>query len=77
MNNRSKLVSEIAFRRGIDVVPSTIWRWRKRGWLPTPINIGRRNYYKQSDIDRFMKRAEVGEFAMLAAPPPRGFKAPA
>lgn len=32
---------------------STIWRWGKQGYL-VPIRVGRRKYYKKSDIDRLL-----------------------
>lgn len=32
----------------------TLWRWHKTGYL-VPINIGRKIFYKKSDIDNILK----------------------
>jgi hypothetical protein len=42
--------------------PTTVWRFRKKGFLRT-INICGRHYVLRSEIARFNARAAAGEFA--------------
>lgn len=41
-----------------NISPVTEWRWVKKGILPPPIKINKRNYQPQSVIER-VKRGEV------------------
>ena len=70
-NDPSALVSLRRFRGDMGVVPSTAWRWTKRGWLEKPINIGGRQYLTVAMIHRFLERAARGEFASVIKPPTR------
>jgi predicted DNA-binding transcriptional regulator AlpA len=36
-------------RYGISAM--TLWRWVKRGLLPPPIKLGRRNYYERREVE--------------------------
>lgn len=47
--------------------PTTLWRYRKNGWLVT-INIAGRPYLTPTAIQDFEERAVAGEFSR----PPRG-----
>jgi hypothetical protein len=38
----------------LDVDKSTLWRWRKQGYL-TPIEVGGKRRYKMSDIKRILE----------------------
>lgn len=38
----------------LNIVPSTLWRWNKRGYL-VPIKVGGENRYKSTDIDRILE----------------------
>jgi hypothetical protein len=48
--------------------PSTIWRYRRAGWLCT-INICGRQYITRAEIERFNRRAATGEFATVRSCP--------
>lgn len=37
----------------LNVDPSTLWRWAKRGYL-VPVKVGGENRYKSTDIDRIL-----------------------
>ncbi len=63
---RSDLEKEIAQKQGVtyltreevleklSVVPSTLWRWQKRGYL-IPVKVGGENRYRSTDIDRILE----------------------
>ena len=63
---RADLEREIARKRDVtyltreqvlaklNVVPSTLWRWQKRGYL-VPVNVGGQNRYRSTDIDRILE----------------------
>ena len=38
----------------LNVVPSTLWRWQKRGYL-VPVNVGGQNRYRSTDIGRILE----------------------
>lgn len=38
----------------LNIVPSTLWRWAKRGYL-VPVKVGGENRYKSTDIDRILE----------------------
>lgn len=56
------------FLRRVPISRTTIWRWRKRGWLPT-VQIAGQPYVRKADVDEFLARAGRGEFANVSAPP--------
>ena len=37
-----------------NIVPSTLWRWNKRGYL-VPVKVGGENRYRSTDIDRILE----------------------
>lgn len=37
----------------LNVDPSTLWRWKKTGYL-VPVNVGGQNRYRSTDIDRIL-----------------------
>ena len=41
----------------LNIVPSTLWRWNKRGYL-VPVKVGGENRYKSTDIDRILEGGE-------------------
>ena len=41
---------------------TTLWRWRKLGWLRT-VNIAGRQYVTNEALEEFNRRAAAGEFA--------------
>jgi len=50
--------------------PTTIWRYRKMGWLKT-FNIAGRQYIARAAIAEFNRRCESGEFSATPANPSR------
>lgn len=50
-----QLLTEPAVRALLGNVSSmTLWRWLKRGILPAPLSISRRNYWRASEIRTWM-----------------------
>ena len=41
----------------LNVAPTTLWRWQKRGYL-VPVKVGGENRYKSTDIDRILEGGE-------------------
>ncbi len=41
----------------LHVDKSTLWRWAKIGYL-VPIEVGGKRFYKQSDIDKILKKQD-------------------
>ena len=41
----------------LNIVPSTLWRWQKRGYL-VPVKVGGENRYKSTDIERKLEGGE-------------------
>lgn len=41
----------------LNVDPSTLWRWKQRGYL-VPIKVGGENRYCSKDIDRILERGK-------------------
>ncbi len=37
----------------LNIVPSTLWRWNKRGYL-VPVKVGGENRYRSTDLDRIL-----------------------
>ena len=48
--------------------PTTIWRYRSKGWLKT-FNIAGRQYISRAAIAEFNRRCESGEFSAAPANP--------
>ncbi|WP_366144031.1 helix-turn-helix domain-containing protein [uncultured Alistipes sp.] len=44
----------------LDVDPSTLWRWRKRGYL-VPAEVGRRPRYRLSDVRRMLNNGRAAQ----------------
>jgi hypothetical protein len=59
---RSGLVPLTRWAEEIGRTTSTIWRWRKFGWIRTT-NICGKLYVAKEEIERFEARAAAGEFA--------------
>ena len=38
----------------LNVAPSTLWRWQKRGYL-VPVKVGGENRYRSTDIDNILE----------------------
>lgn len=38
----------------LNVDPSTLWRWKKRGYL-VPVKVGGENRYRSTDIERILE----------------------
>lgn len=38
----------------LNIVPSTLWRWQKRGYL-VPVKVGGENRYRSTDIDKILE----------------------
>ena len=55
-------ISLDAFGRESGLSPSTLWRYRRAGWLNT-ITIAGRHYITREAIAEFNTRAAAGEFA--------------
>jgi hypothetical protein len=56
------LIALKVWGRVLGVKPTTIWRWRKRGWIQT-VNISGRQYISRQSRAAFEARAASGEFA--------------
>lgn len=52
------LMSQRETRKKLDVTNSTLWRWDKEKYL-CPVKIGRKNFYKKSDIDKIIGNKAV------------------
>lgn len=52
-SQREKYITRKEAAKQLDVDVSTLWHWKNKGYL-MPRYIGRRVYYKQSDIDKAM-----------------------
>jgi len=57
------LVALDAYRKSIGRSKTSIWRYRRRGWLPT-VNILGRLYLRRSDISKFETAAASGLLAV-------------
>ena len=38
----------------LNIVPSTLWRWNKRGYL-VPVKVGGENRYRSTDIEKILE----------------------
>jgi len=52
-----------SFCKEVGVSKTTVWRWRKSGWLTT-VNICGRPYLTAESVSQFLERARNGEFAV-------------
>ena len=58
------------FIQNCGITDTTVWRWRKKGWLNTR-NIAGRLYIAPKDLREFNRRMEAGEFAQEHKTPKR------
>ena len=49
-----KLISATEVQQLLNVSATTLWRWDKTGYLKS-VRVGRKAYYRQSDIERIKK----------------------
>ncbi|HEV2211095.1 MAG TPA: hypothetical protein VG167_20210 [Verrucomicrobiae bacterium] len=64
-------VSLSSWRRDAGISSTTIWRWRRAGWLEVT-NIAGRLYLLPGALEKFERRAAAGEFSRHhQVPPPR------
>ena len=42
----------------LGVCSVTIYRWMRRGLLPTPIKIGARNYYRRDEVESLLSHGQ-------------------
>ena len=67
---RPALRSLDSWMREIGRTPTTVWRWRKAGWIQ-PVNICGRLYLTDDAINAFVSRAQAGEFSQVHKVPAR------
>lgn len=53
-DNDGSLVTKKEAMTGFKVSHTTLWKWQKSGYL-VPIKVGKRVYYKRSDIEQLTK----------------------
>lgn len=57
-----ELISDEALRKSFGVSKVTWWEWRKKGRLPTPIDMGKkRRYYLASDVANWLETRKSGK----------------
>lgn len=66
-----RMKSYMAFLRELGRSRVTGFRWARKGWLH-PVRIANRLYVTDDEIERFIQRAERGEFANVATPLNKG-----
>ena len=49
-----------------NIVPSTLWRWAKSGYL-VPINVGGQRRYKSTDVDEILEGKRSNSIALAKA----------
>ena len=61
------------FARDMGKTATTTWRWRKAGWIDPAdvINIAGKPYITGAGIEKFLRRAQAGEFAQAPHAPRR------
>jgi hypothetical protein len=59
-------LNQWAERAGVS--ETTMWRWRRRGWLQT-VSVGGRLFITPKALAEFERRAASGEFALKRQPP--------
>lgn len=50
----SSLITKKEAMQGFNVSHTTLWKWQKTGYL-TPVKVGKRVYYRRSDIEKLTK----------------------
>lgn len=53
------------FLQSVGCSRTTGWRWRTNGWIET-VNIAGRPFVRREAIDKFLARAEAGDFAKIS-----------
>ena len=54
MKDSATLLTRDQVLKKLNVVPSTLWRWQKRGYL-VPIRVGGENRYRSTDINKILE----------------------
>jgi len=57
--------------RQLGRTPPTLWRWRQLGWLDGIMNIAGKPYITREGIEKFLRRAQAGEFSRPSHAPRR------
>jgi hypothetical protein len=57
--------------RQLGRTPPTLWRWRQLGWLDGITNIAGKPYITRQGIEKFLRRAQAGEFSKPSHAPHR------
>ena len=65
------LVSLNKWGRQLGRTPPTLWRWRQLGWLDGITNIAGKPYITRQGIEKFLRRAQAGEFSKPSHAPHR------
>ena len=65
------LVSLNKWGRELGRTPPTIWRWRQLGWLDGITNIAGKPYITRQGMEKFLRRAQAGEFSKPSHAPRR------
>ena len=59
------LTREMVMKK-LNIVPSTLWRWAKSGYL-VPINVGGQRRYKSTDVDEILEGKPSNSIALVKA----------
>ena len=62
-----RLISRAELREFVSVSDMALWRWIKFGKIPPPIYIGRRRYWRQSDLESWLN-SKSGTSSSLKSP---------
>ena len=54
MKDSATLLTRDQVLKKLNVVPSTLWRWQKRGYL-VPVRVGGENRDRSTDIDKILE----------------------
>jgi hypothetical protein len=65
------LVSLNKWGQQLGRTPPTLWRWRQLGWLDGITNIAGKPYITRQGIEKFLRRAQAGEFSKPSHAPRR------
>lgn len=57
-----RLAPAESFQANLGISRTTLWRWRKYGWIVT-VQIAGRHYISDCELARFHRRAASGEFS--------------
>jgi len=61
--------STCSVAKDLGISDTTLWRWRKYGWLQT-VNINGRPFVLMDSLNAFIERAKTGEFSQTKKMPP-------